>query len=490
MNPSSNAANNVSSNTNVKESPIMFPGTFSHVDDNNTSLLTGDYDTIAKSFAASGFTGRIVRLPDVPEPAVVIPDPATLAVGTAHMTGAAGSVSAVALARQAEIDARLREIGISPTPPVFAAGSRVNATGVDNFRLSRMEYDLMPTVPEAVTEVIQRIAAEKRKDILVPIRDLRMNDDGSITRGTGTLGLERNGLRQLLSRARVFPDAFRVMEKAPPATRAAFFNDMVKHYGDKDELKDARVTVRARINPATGAPQAYAVVGPGYAAFDGDKVIATLLTAFRGADARAEVVYDPSDTSIRADVLYHANSIVDLSAGDVFKGGFRLRTSDDASGAIRGGGLAYRNLCLNLIIIATETSDLFRRIHRGAVGDIESAVVEAAKRTRAAFEGFGPLWGKMRQTEIGKVEVYGRSYSSVTDALTGLVDSGKVDLAVARDTAVEWLLAGYDAEPGDSLADLLNAVTRVHSLEKVPAFVAERAEDAAGILMRDLGLSM
>lgn len=464
----------------------MFPGTFKHLDPSGNTLREGTYEEASQSFAATGFTGRLVRVSDTATtiPEVAEPPP----VGTVTRTVEAGTVSEEARERQERVNEALRTIGIAPTPPVYAAGSVVNDTGVENFRLSRMEFDKLPSVAEAVADVKARIAKEQRTDILVPVRDLRMNPDGSITRGTGNVWLEKNGLRQLLSRAKVFPDAYRVMEAAPPAARAAFFNDMVKHYADT-ALKDARVTLRGRINPDTGRPQAYAFVGPSYAAFDGDRVIGTLVDVFgKSRDTRAEIVYDPNTTSIRADVLYHADRMVDLSAGDVFKGGFRLRTADDASSSIRGGGLAYRNLCLNLIIVATETSDLFRRIHRGSVGDVAASVREAAERVVTAFDAFAGDWGKLRQTDIAKVEVYGTTYSSVPDALTGLVDAGRIDLAVARDTAVEWLLSGYEAEPGDTLADLINAVTRLHAIEKVPAYAVERAEDAAGLLARDLAL--
>jgi hypothetical protein len=465
----------------------MFTGTFKHLDPSGNVLREGTYEEASLSFAAANFTGRLVRVADTATaiPEVAEPPP----VGAVTRTVAAGTVSEEARERQARVNEALRTIGIVPTPPVYAAGSVVNDTGVENFRLSRMEFDKLPSVADAVADVKARIAAEKRADILVPVRDLRMNPDGSITRGSGDVWLEKNGLRQLLSRAKVFPDAYRVMEAAPPSARASFFNDMIKHYADTT-LKDTRVTLRGRMNPDTGRPQAYAFVGPSYAAFDGDRVIGTLVDVFgRNRDTRAEIVYDPSDTSIRADVLYHADRMVDLSAADVFKGGFRLRTADDASSSIRGGGLAYRNLCLNLIIVATETSDLFRRIHRGSVGDVAASVREAAERVVTAFDAFAGDWGKLRQTDIAKVEVYGVTYSSVPDALTGLVDAGRIDLAVARDTAVEWLLSGYEAEPGETLADLINAVTRIHSVEKVPAYAVERAEDAAGLLARDLALA-
>ena len=183
----------------------MFTGTFKHLDANGNLLREGTYEEASLSFAASNFVGRLVRVADTSS---AIPEPPTPPpVGTVTRTVEAGTVSEAARERQARVNEALRTIGIVPTPPVYAAGSVVNETGVENFRLSRLEFDKLPTVREAVADVKARIAAEKRADIIVPVRDLRMNPDGSITRGSGDVWLEKNGLRQLLSRAKVFPDA-------------------------------------------------------------------------------------------------------------------------------------------------------------------------------------------------------------------------------------------------------------------------------------------
>ena len=466
--------------TNTKDNTMTLPtvpGTFQHIGDDGTVYTTGDYDTVGRAYAASGFTGRLIKAPEVT--ATTIPER-----GTVTRTVASGTVSDIALARQAVIDRELMALGLSPTPPVFAAGSVVVDLGVDNFRTSRQEWEALPTVAEAVDAVVGRITAERRTDVRMKVTDIHMNPNGTLTRGNGEIGVERNALRQLLSRCRVFPDAFRVMEKAPPSTRAAFFNDMIRRYSA--EIGDARMTLRVRNHPKTGSPQAFAVVGPGYAAFDADRVASVLPAAFAGKDARAEIVYDPASTSLRADVLYHANRVTDLSAGDVFKGGLRIGTSDDATSSIYGGPLAYRNLCLNLIVIATETADMFRRIHRGSVNDIGSAVANAADRVNAAFEGFAHLWGNARSTAINRISLYGNTYSTVPDALTGLVDDGRITLGVARDAAVEWLLRGHAEEPGDTFADMLNAITRLHSIEKVPVSVSQAAENEAGRLLTDL----
>jgi EAL domain-containing protein (putative c-di-GMP-specific phosphodiesterase class I) len=63
------------------------------------------------------------------------------------------------------------------------------------------------------------------------------------------------------------------------------------------------------------------------------------------------------------------------------------------------------------------------------------------------------------------------------------VSSGDLDADVARDTVVEALLRGYAAEPGDTLADAFNAVTRAAHEGLLDEAQRWRMERAAGALL-------
>jgi len=45
------------------------------------------------------------------------------------------------------------------------------------------------------------------------------------------------------------------------------------------------------------------------------------------------------------------------------------------------------------------------------------------------------------------------------------------------------LLAGWEHEPGDSVADVINAVTAVHLLQDIDDWQRQRFEEAAGALV-------
>jgi len=70
-------------------------------------------------------------------------------------------------------------------------------------------------------------------------------------------------------------------------------------------------------------------------------------------------------------------------------------------------------------------------------------------------------WGGLRKTSVQGVTLWGEKFANVPDALAYLVDEGRIDAAMSRDILVESLLTAYNKEPGDSLADIVNAVTRM-----------------------------
>ena len=79
--------------------------------------------------------------------------------------------------------------------------------------------------------------------------------------------------------------------------------------------------------------------------------------------------------------------------------------------------------------------------------------------------------------------MFGKPYNDAREALTGLATSGQITPAVARDTLVEALLTAHSKEPGDSLVDVLNAVTRAAHEAEWSEFHRQMLEQRAGELL-------
>lgn len=431
----------------------------------------------------------------------VAPVPRADSNETVTMLGESGTVSDVAAQRIAEDEAFLFEtVGIKLPPPVYAPGSRINETGTGNLRTSRLEYEAMPDTVDGLRDIARSIAAEERKDYTVKASDLRMLNNGTLITPSGEFATEDEGLRHLArtllvsgqreariasilgrdEESTLFPRGHGLLSAMPPDLRAQVFNRMVKDQSRPEQ----RVTLRTRTYG--DKPSLFAVVGERYAAFDADKVAMLLASSLDGLGARGAVTYDSRTTTLKADATFHADQVVDFAAGDVFKVGASFRSNDAAGGSIRGDASAWRNRCLNLIIIGVGSAPLFAVQHRGDTDRVRADVSEGLTQADAVFQHFAARWGKLRQTAITSVTLWGETFSTVPDALTWAVDNGKIDRVMARDAMVQSLIQAHGQEPGDSLADILNAITRAAHESLIADIKRDVMERAAGALIPSL----
>lgn len=385
-----------------------------------------------------------------------------------------GGVSSLAVERIKRHEQMLLDKGIALPPPIYAPGTRVVPLGIDNFKTSRQAWQDMPATVEGLRRVVDTVRAEEREDFTIRVRDLRVADDGTVDFGEGPLHFEEQGLRALVSRnAEVLPRAGELVSTVAADLRAHLLNRQLGQV-----RPDKRLKLRTRIG-RSGRRQVYAAVSERYASFDADQVAETLAAALDGTGMRGEVVYDARTTTLRADGLLHADEVVDLAAGDVFRAGVQFRSNDAAGGSIVAKAIAWRNLCLNLIIIGTGETELLRRRHIGAVEEVLADVQTAAAQASVVFEDFASEWGVLRRTEASAL----LGTEDMPSAFEELARMPQLDVGVKRDALVELLLQGWSEEPGETVADLINAVTRTHMLAEIDDLRRARLEEAAGKLV-------
>jgi hypothetical protein len=417
----------------------------------------------------------------------------TLTYTGAGKTGEVLQSSADRISRQEE---HMAKFGIKLPPPVFAPGSLTDSgTASEMFHVSHVEHMQKPLVTDTLKAIKEAVQAEKRMDMVLNPATLRMNTDGRIYRENGrrnadgtpvTLALEPNGLRQLCARLpEQFPRAGDFLMALDPKDRAEAFNAQICKADKEMELK-----TRTRFTGGTDR-SVFAFVGKSYAAFDADRIADTLLTPFHQLQAefgeagapRGAGLYRPEDSSLRVDSIWHADTIVDAAAGDVFKVGLRFRSSDSGGGSIKANLVAWRNRCLNFIIIGQGDVEILRRTHRGSIDDVSVDLTAATEKAREFVKGFAEDWGLLRNTSIGKIKLWGEEYDSVPEALKAMVDQGKIDGVTANAVATEALLTAWTQEPGNTLADLVNAVTRYAHSAKLGIERQEKVERSAGDLI-------
>jgi hypothetical protein len=77
----------------------------------------------------------------------------------------AGRIDATGAARAKADEVAAKQIGLSPRPPVYEIGSRVNATGVGNFRRSRDKFEVNPYLSDLSRTFCDQIKNEAREDV-------------------------------------------------------------------------------------------------------------------------------------------------------------------------------------------------------------------------------------------------------------------------------------------------------------------------------------
>lgn len=431
----------------------------------------------------------IVEAFDIPAPVVeVLP----------RRTVASGTVSTIAQARIREDDTLLATLGIvrpsgnfATNPGMRTAGGYVPGTavidlGYQNLATERRKWEQQPLVENASNDIATAIRNEQRENIQVRIGDIHMQEDGLLRVGGDVLPFEAKGFKLLASsvygetmtgRGQVFAAAGNYLLSLPPDERAWNVNRGLARANAGD-------TVVLRTRVVENRRQVFATVSDGYATFDADRVLELIGKVLHGKGYRGEVGYDSGTTDLYVDATYHAPSNVqDFAAGDVFKVGFRMRSNDSAGGSINGGGAAWWNGCLNMIVIEDSQGGSFRVIHRGDMRDVVSKMQANMSKMQPVFERFAKRWGIISEAPVKSTPLWGTTYATVPAALTGIVEAGRLDVKQNPDDVVKALLAAWAKEPGDTVESIIRATTRAAHEQLVDDCIRDTWERRSGALV-------
>ena len=418
-----------------------------------------------------------------------------------------GEVSKVAVERQEKHDTWLAELGLSrPTKNIsitkagYKRGTAVVDVGYDNLKAARTVWDEKPDAYTAASQFIGLIQSEDRQSVDVPLHNLRMRDDG-IIQGLGEygeLGIEENALRQLLAATRfgagvdmvsagsLFPRGFHTMKSLDPDVRAYVFNEHMKRHCSTDKV------MRFRTRKNGSHRSIFGVVGTGYQEYDADKVANMIQLAVDDMPYKADIQYNSETTNFTMDLTMHApDDLVDFSAGDLYEVGFRFKANDRGGGSINGNAIAFWNECLNMIILHSKNKEIMRAIHKGNMQQKMEAIQKGMQDARPAMERFAQDWGILGQTaslsQVSSKDMDDYGFDGANGShilIKKLVAEGKVASGIGRDAAVQMMFDSYaDQGGGDSVQDVINAITRMAHQNLVDDCARDVLEREAGALV-------
>jgi len=377
----------------------------------------------------------------------------------------AGVVSPIAFERIEREDTWARDAGFALKPPVYAPGTRVLPIGDANFRTERRRVEDLPRFQTAAGYVVGAIGREHRRDVTSGLTDVAMTYQGTLILGNNEYELEHLAFLQLASHLNIAMGARYLSERCNRSLRADNINAQLAKHPDK------AVVFRTRTDPRSERPRIYATVSTGYAAVDTDTVLEAVTPALY--HAHGELVYDGA--GITATALYMPDHVVDLAAGDIFKAGVRVRTDDTGRGRIKIAAVLWRNRCLNLLIIDEGEVETVSEVHRGDPARILAAVRQGVQAAQGKIGNFLDAWGKARQVKVDPMK-------QIEDWVAHKQVTPRTERE--RDQLVQALLNAWQKEPGDTLADAVNAVSRAaHEEPSFPMDFREQLERQAARLV-------
>ena len=311
---------------------------------------------------------------------------------------------------------------------------------------------------------------------------------------------EEHGLKQLLAATRfgakgdrseavgpLFPRAFETMTALDPDVRAYVFNEHMKRHCSHDRAMMFRT--RKNVNKRS----IFGVVGENYQPYDADAVACMVAHAVQNMPYKAEIKYNATTTNLMMDITMHApEDLVDFSAGDLYEVGFRFKSNDRGGGSINGSAIAFWNECLNMIILHSQKKEVMRAIHKGNMAEKMQAIREAMNAARPAMERFAQHWGILGQTAASSMvsteDVDNYTVNPIDTPshilIRKLVAEGKVASGIGRDAAVQMMFDSYaDQGGGDSVQDVVNAITRMAHQNLVNDCARDTLEREAGLLV-------
>jgi len=404
--------------------------------------------------------------------------------------------------------AAAEKAGFAPAQPIYRRGTKVIKWGVDNARASRIEHEAKPLVSEYCDDLVQQVQDENRRDVLVDVRNIRMNKDGLLALQKQRLLMTGRAFPSLCSRMGFGGGAY-LSNNCWPELRAINVNRQAVHFeeserdqaqaqameamreGKEFKFEPRRLNLRVRKNDK--GDEVFGVVSPRYTAFDVDKVAKAIKQAMP-EEARGTVTYD--GFRARFEVMFHSNVKPEkYVAGEFFKTGIIIGTDDTGGGSLWGESVLWQNLCLNLIIIDQAKQGLFRLRHMGSIEALVAKFQEEMTQAKKTVEPFLEKWGYAveenvieRTSKALEMPLPASIEESMRGIFNGILQRELVPVPGRKKKVVPKLMQMWEkdesAAAGPTRAAVVNAFTRFAHEEPMPSpWFEDEIQRSAGRLV-------
>lgn len=364
--------------------------------------------------------------------------PAALAVPGQTIVAAAKAMAD----REQQVARDVLGLSVTESKQLYANGTMLAASGVAAALAFHQEYEARAMAKDALQSLKAKIESEQRRDDIVEVKDLRIDDRGVLVGGKANLAISENAFSQLINGYRGTAG-----EHLPTVLRGNF-----NLWAGKS---DKTVRLRTRNPQPDGTRTAFAAVSRKYEVFDIHQVAAELIKLIP-ADARATWMYE--GTRAQIDIcLAPTHKVNELGVGRVHRVHLLVGTGDDGKTAAEVEFAIERARCINFTRIRDERV-MFHQRHMGK--KFVAMFRTALSKANVALEIFGEMWRDANKSAM--VDKHDGSPLSAEETFRRLIAHEYVHVPhVSNADTLARLLDAYGKEPGPGAAHINMAITRM-----------------------------
>ncbi len=332
------------------------------------------------------------------------------------------------------------------------------------------ELGAKPLITEACESFIEEIKAEKREDVDLIMADLRVNDFGMLVKKDGSEIAE--GLDYLKTR----PQAWQQLTRQAPDKVHRHLKSNVNSWLHR---KQATLVGRT-FKPAEDTRDLFSLVSQRYAVHDADEIAAEI--ALRMPEgARGDIQYQGDGGRFEINAALGRPFDID---GDIHQIIISTRSADNGTLGQSVFFKAHRLKCTNGIYVAQKALISNTR-HMGDRNTLREQFSKGLAMAADAMESFKTLWSNARAAKF----LCARTGETLNgpEALARLAVHKLLAVPHIRPKSLlERLNGAWEKEPGDSVADVINAATRTahESLDDFRSkWFGNDLEEQSGVLL-------
>ena len=333
--------------------------------------------------------------------------------------------------------------------PKFEKGSDYgSAQHLNDFQ--RKKYEEMRSFHEVCDDAIATVQAENREDITLPLADLKISDEGVLVRrdyediptaGDAITGLPMGEV--------AWQHHTQMAPKSVPARLRGNVHGWLHN-------KRSSAVFRTHQAPKDkGMRSAFSTVSTKYQAHDLDQM-ATLMKEVISDNYKGSLRYCNDGGRYEVSAILARPFDVD---GDIHRVTVTARSADNGTASQSVFFKAWRQKCSNGIYVQDSTL-VSRTRHMGDGVKLREQFAQGLEMASQAIESFSTHWKNAQHAQF--VDKNSGAPLDAKECLKRLAANRLVHVPHVRPRAMFELLEGaWNKEPGQSVADVINAATRL-----------------------------